>query len=199
MSHPHEPSPRSGEEIHTPVTPEEIAHAFEEEAPEVDLRSYAFEDWVTLIVFWGMAACVFLQFFTRYVLNNSLAWTEEIAINGLIVTVFLGSAMCVRLNRHIQVDILYHYLPKRGARVLAIGVDIVRIGFFAYMSVLMWRYVSIVGRERMVTVNLPRSVVFWSVFVGFVLMLLRSVQVAYVNYRRGYSALEPQAAEEAGA
>ena len=38
-----------------------------------------------------MALCVFLQFFTRYVLNNSLAWTEEIAINCLVVVVFLGS------------------------------------------------------------------------------------------------------------
>ena len=26
-----------------------------------------------------MALCVFLQFFTRYVLNDSYAWTEEIA------------------------------------------------------------------------------------------------------------------------
>ena len=38
------------------------------------------EDWVTLAVFWLLAVCVFLQFFTRYVLNDRLAWTEEIAI-----------------------------------------------------------------------------------------------------------------------
>lgn len=101
MSHPHEPSPRSGE-IHTPVTPEEIAHAFEEEAPDADLSRYAAEDWLTLIVFWGMTVCVFLQFFTRYVLNNSLAWTEEIAINCLVVVVFMGSVMCVRMSRHIR-------------------------------------------------------------------------------------------------
>ncbi|WGF90437.1 TRAP transporter small permease [Marinivivus vitaminiproducens] len=188
--------PRPAEGVHTQITAEEIAHTFEDEAHEVDLKAYAFEDWVTLVVFWGMAVCVFLQFFTRYVLNNSFAWTEEIAINGLIVTVFLGSVMCVRLSRHIQVDVLYYYLPRRTARFLAIGVDIARIAFFAYMSVLIWRYVRIVARERMVTVNLPRSIIFWSVFAGFVLMLLRSLQVAYGNYRRGYSALEQQATAE---
>ena len=177
------------EEHHTPITAEEIAHVFEEEAP-VDLSPYSVEDWVTLAVFWGMALCVFLQFFTRYALNNSLAWTEEIAINCLVVVVFLGSVWCVRQSRHIQVDMLYHYLPRGLARALSTFVDVVRVGFFAYACWLFWRYVGIVAGERMVTIDLPRGIVFWSVFVAFVLMLIRAVQVAVANWRRGYSVLE---------
>lgn len=177
-------------EIHSPITAEELAHSFEDATPDVDLSHYAIEDWVTLAIFWVMTGCVFLQFFTRYVLNNSYAWTEEIAINCLIGVVFLGAVMCVRISRHIQVDVLYHYLPARPARVLAIVVDVVRIGFLAYACWLMWRYVAIVADERMVTVDLPRSIVFYSVLAGFVLMLLRSVQVFIANQRRGYSVLE---------
>ncbi len=106
------------QEVHTQVTAEELAHAFEEEtAAPVDLSRYAVEDWGTLAVFWGMSLCVFLQFFTRYVLNNSLAWTEEIAINCLVVVVFLGSVMCTRMTRHIHVDVLYHYLPAGVGRI----------------------------------------------------------------------------------
>jgi len=181
---------------HTEITPEEIAEAFDEAPPPVDLSRYAIEDWITLVVFWGMAFCVFLQFFTRYVLNNSLAWTEEIAINGLVVVVFLGSAMCVRMSRHIHVDVLYHYLPRGVARALATFVDLVRIAFFAYASVLMWRYVNIVADERMVTIDLPRNLVFYTVFAAFVLMTLRSIQVFVANMRRGYSVLErPEAFE----
>ena len=108
----------------------------------VDLSRYAVEDWVTLAVFWGMSVCVFLQFFTRYVLNNSLAWTEEIAINCLVVVVFLGSVMCTRMTRHIHVDVLYHYLPATAGRYLALAVNLITIGFFAYMSWLLWRYVG---------------------------------------------------------
>jgi TRAP-type C4-dicarboxylate transport system permease small subunit len=177
-------------EHHTPITAEEIAHVFEEEEVPVDLSVYSIEDWVTLAVFWGMALCVFLQFFTRYVLNNSLAWTEEIAINCLVVVVFLGSVWCVRRSRHIQVDVLYHYLPPKLARALSTFVDLVRIGFFAYAALLLWRYVGIVAHERMVTIDLPRSIVFYSVFAAFVLMLIRSIQVAVGNWRRGYSVLE---------
>lgn len=183
------------EEVHTQVTAEELAQAFEEEtAAPVDLSRYAVEDWVTLAVFWGMALCVFLQFFTRYVLNNSFAWTEEIAINCLVVVVFLGAVMCTRMTRHIHVDILYHYLPFGIGRVLALMVSVITIGFFAYMSWLLWRYVGIVHRERMVTIDLPRNLVFYSVFAAFFLMMVRQIQVFIADIRRGYSVLERPAA-----
>jgi TRAP-type C4-dicarboxylate transport system permease small subunit len=177
-------------EVHTQITAEELAHSFEDAAPVADLSDYALEDWLTLIVFWLMTGCVFLQFFTRYVMNDSYAWTEEIAINCLVGVVFLGSIMCVRVSRHIQVDVLYHYLPAGVARILSNFVDVVRIGFFVYAVWLMWRYVEIVAEERMVTVDLPRNIVFYGVLFGFVLMLLRSVQVFIRNIRRGYSVLE---------
>jgi len=178
------------QEIHTQVTPEELAHTFDEAPPDTDLSVYAFEDWLTLALFWMMTGCVFLQFFTRYVLNDSYAWTEEIAVNCLIGVVFLGSVMCVRMSRHIQVDVLYHYLPPNVTRIMAIAVDIIRIGFFAYGSWLMWRYLEIVTDEEMVTVALPRNIVFYTVFGAFVLMFLRSIQVFVANQRRGYSVLE---------
>jgi TRAP-type C4-dicarboxylate transport system permease small subunit len=177
-------------EVHTQITAEEIAHSFEDSAPVAHVADYAIEDWLTLAVFWLMTGCVFLQFFTRYVLNDSYAWTEEIATNCLIAVVFLGSIMCVRVSRHIQVDVLYHYLPASVARVLSTCVDIVRIGFFAYGVWLMWRYTDIVADERMVTIDLPRNVIFYAVFAAFVLMLVRSIQVFISNMRRGYSVLE---------
>jgi len=177
-------------EHHTQVTAEELAQAFEEEAGPVDLSHHGWEDWVTLALFWVMVICVFLQFFTRYVLNNSLAWTEEIAINALVAVIFLGSALCVRVSRHIHVDVLYHYVPEAAGKVMSIAVDVIRVVFFAYAAWLMWRYVAIVGHERMTTVNLPRGPFFYLVFVGFVLMFLRSVQVLVENWRRGYSILQ---------
>lgn len=179
------------EKPHASVTAEELAHAFEEDAAQkVDLSPYAIEDWLTQAIFWLMAACVFLQFFTRYVLNNSFAWTEEIAINCLVLVVFLGAVTCVRQSRHIQVDVVYHYLPPKVGRALSILVDLLRIAFFVYAAILFWRYAGIVHRERMVTVDLPRNVVFYGVFFAFALMLVRSIQVFVQNLRRGYSVLE---------
>jgi TRAP-type C4-dicarboxylate transport system permease small subunit len=162
-----------------PISVDEMALAFEGEEVEVDLKPYAVEDWITLALFWGMAFCVVLQFFTRYVLNNSLAWTEEMAANALVVIVFLGSVMCVRMVRHINVDLLYRFLSVKTVRTLEVIVDLICIGFFAYMSWLLWRYLAVVGSERMVTVDLPRGFVFYSVFGSFVLMALRAIHNFY--------------------
>ncbi len=178
-------------EIHRQITADEIAHTFEEEAtPKVDLGVYAFEDWVALAIFWAMALAVFLQFFTRYVLNDSYAWTEEIATYCLIGVVFIGSSMCVRLSRHIQVDLVYRYLPHAVGRVLSTAIDLIRIAFFGYAVKLVWVYIQIIGDEQMTTINLPKDYVYYAVLLGFVLMFARSVQVAIQNWRQGYSVLE---------
>lgn len=64
---------------------------------EVDVEiEHRLEDWIAFGVFWAMAVIVFLQFFTRYVLNDSLAWTEEIARYALIWITFIGAAVVVR-------------------------------------------------------------------------------------------------------
>ncbi|KGT81272.1 ABC transporter permease [Bradyrhizobium japonicum] len=178
-------------EVHRQITGDEIAHTFEEEAvPKVDLGVYAFEDWVALVIFWVMALAVFLQFFTRYVLNDSYAWTEEIATYCLIGVVFIGSSMCVRLSRHIQVDLIYRYLPHIVARALSTAIDLIRIAFFGYTIKLVWVYIQIIGDESMTTINLPKDYVYYAVLAGFVLMFLRSVQVAIQHLRQGYSILE---------
>ena len=178
-------------EVHRQITGDEIAHTFEEEAaPKVDLGVYAFEDWVALAIFWVMALAVFLQFFTRYVLNDSYAWTEEIATYCLIGVVFIGASMCVRLSRHIQVDLIYRYLPHVVARALSTVIDLIRIAFFGYAIKLVWVYIQIIGDESMTTINLPKDYVYYAVLAGFVLMFGRSVQVAIQHLRQGYSILE---------
>jgi TRAP-type C4-dicarboxylate transport system permease small subunit len=177
-------------EIHTPISQDEIAKTFDEEIAPVDLSPYAVEDWLSLVIFWLMCACVFAQFFTRYVLNDSFAWTEEIAIYCLVGVVFLGSVMCVRMSRHIQVDFIYRYLSPPMGRLFSTFVDIVRIVVFFYLAWLVWRYSEIISDEMMTTIQFPKMPVFMVVFASFMLMGARSVHGAIQNYRRGYSVLE---------
>jgi len=171
---------------------ESIVHSFEEadQHQNVSLAGYAFEDWFCLVLFWIMGALVFLQFFTRYVLNNSFAWTEELAVYALIGVVFMGSAMCVRICRHIQVDFLYRYLPQGIARVLATLIDLLRTLFFGYAVWLVYRYIELVGIEPMTTIMWNKAYVYWLALAGFVMMFARSVQVSVQNWRQGYSSLE---------
>ncbi len=173
------------------VAPEELIKSFAEaDVHVVDLHGHSVEDWVCFGFFWAMAGLVFIQFFTRYVMNDSFAWTEELAVYCLIPVVFIGSAACVRRSRHIQVGILYRYLPKLPARVMATFVDVARTAFFAYVAYLVARFALAVNNEPMTTIEWNKSYVYWLAFVGFALMFLRSVQVSWIHYSQGYSILE---------
>ena len=180
-----------GAHPHAEVAAEELVKSFAEaDHHVVDLSGFSFEDWVCFGFFWMMSGLVFLQFFTRYVLNNSFAWTEELAVYCLIPVVFIGASMCVRRSRHIQVNILYRYLPAPAGRVLSTLVDAVRTVFFGYVAWLVMRYALAVNNEPMTTIDWNKSHVYWLAFAGFVLMTLRSVQVSWVNFVQGYSILE---------
>ena len=163
----------------------------------VDLSVYSFEAWIAFAFFWLLAADIFYQFFTRYALNSSASWTEEIARYLLICVVFIALAWAVRDNRHIHVDIFYRMLPAPVCRVLATLVDLVRIAFFLYAVVLTVQMMQKMGNYRMTIIDWPMNSVYGVCAVGFAFAAIRSVQVAMVNWRRGWSILErPEAGLE---
>jgi TRAP-type C4-dicarboxylate transport system permease small subunit len=164
----------------------------------VDLSHYPFEAWIAFGFFWLLALNVFYQFFTRYVLNDSAAWTEEIARYLLICMVFVGIAWAVRTTRHIHVDLIYRLVPPAVGRVLALIVDVVKILFFGYATLLTWQMMDKMSNYKMTIVDLPMNLVYGVCMIGFAFATLRAVQVMIENWRRGYSALErPEAFMEA--
>ena len=164
-------------------------HFHVEDAP-IDLSHYLMEDWLSLGFFWLLGLCVFYQFFTRYVMNDSAAWTEEIARYLLMSTVFVAIAASVRRARHIHVDFLYRIIPTSAGRVLSTAVDVIRIVFFALAVGLTVQMMMRMGRLQMTIVDLPMNTIYGICAFGFAAAVVRSVQVAVENWRRGFSVLE---------
>ena len=162
-------------------------HAVDE---EVDLSGTTLEAWLALGLFWLLGLTVFLQFFTRYALNDSASWTEEIARYLLVATVFVGAAIGVAKNNHIQVDLLYRWLPAKAARVLSVGVDLVRAAFFIAMVVLTVQLMLKMESYQMTIIDLPMNIVYGVCLFGLAMAALRSLWVMKVHWQRGYSVLE---------
>jgi TRAP-type transport system small permease protein len=156
----------------------------------IDLSIYGWEDWLSLGFFMLLAIDVFYQFFTRYVLADSAAWTEEIARYLLIIVVFLGASMAVRKNSHIHVEFIYRYLPAWMGRALSTFVDGVRLAFLAYATYLSCELVPKMHNLSMTVVNFPMSYVYAFVALGFALMTIRAAQVAMQHWHQGWSTLE---------
>ena len=162
-------------------------HAVDE---EVDLSGTPIEAWVALGFFWLLGATVFYQFFTRYVLNNSASWTEEIARYLLIAVVFTGATIGVAKNNHIQVDFFYKFMPAWLSKFMNHLVDIMRIAFFGAATVLTGQMMEKLGTYKMTIVDLPMNLVYGVVIAGFAAMCLRAMWVMKIHWQRGYTVLQ---------
>lgn len=143
------------------------------------------EDWLGFALFWAMSLIVFLQFFTRYILNNSIAWTEEIASYMLMVLCFWGSALAARRGTHIAVEFLLDALPRAARRWARLGVAAVTTGFFAICALLCWQVAEAMRFQPMVAVEWPLATVYYGILAGLVLTVLRSLQQALRRFRDG--------------
>ena len=156
----------------------------------VDLSGTPIEAWAALLFFWALGLTVFYQFFTRYVLNDSAAWTEEIARYLLVATVFVGAAIGVAKNNHIQVDFFYRFMPTWAARAMALLTDVLRIAFLGAAVILTWQMMAKMGDYKMTIVDLPMNLVYGVCLIGFAAMFVRSLWVMRIHLKRGYSVLE---------
>jgi TRAP-type C4-dicarboxylate transport system permease small subunit len=169
---------------------DQLAASFGDNDAEVDLSDTLPEAWLALLLFFALGLTVFYQFITRYVFNDSAAWTEEVARYLLIGTVFTGAVIGVAKNNHIQVDFFYRFMPSTVSRALSLCTDVLRIGFLASASVLTWMLMQKMGSYQMTVVDLPMNLVYGVVLLAFVLMTLRAVGVLKRHWRQGHSVLE---------
>jgi TRAP-type C4-dicarboxylate transport system permease small subunit len=110
--------------------------------------------------------------------------------------VFTGATVGVVKNNHIQVDFFYRYMPRRMGRAASALVDLMRVAFFGATVVLTVMLMLKLGRtSRMTLIDLPMNWVYGVCLLGFAAMTLRSVQIAWIHHRRGYSVLERPTSE----
>src|ERR1700704_1128035 len=177
------------------AAPPDDVHLIVAEDEDVVIEHHP-EDWIAFVLFWGLAIIVFLQFFTRYIMNDSLSWTEEIARYGLMSLAFIGGAVVTRKKSHIAVELLSNLMgpgPMRAA-LLAL-VDFITLGFLALLAYFSVTIVERMHSHRMTVFELPMSIVYAFVGLGCFMMLARQMQVVWHNAREGWRRA-PQVTEQ---
>lgn len=76
-----------------------------------------------------MTALIAAQVFWRYVLNDSIIWTEPGSVMVMGWFIFLGAAVGVREGYHLSFDVLLMVLPRRAKLICHSISDIVVIAF----------------------------------------------------------------------
>jgi len=76
------------------------------------------------IIFSLMVIIVFSNVVSRYFLNFSIAWSEEVARFMLIWLAMIGAVLAYVEDEHLGLDILVTQIPRQMARVVAVMADL---------------------------------------------------------------------------
>ena len=154
-------------------------------------------DLVAALLFVAMFAAFLLQVFTRYVLNDPVAWTQEFVLIVYIWIVFWCSAFLLRERDHITFDMVSTSLPLSARRVLAIVLTALVALAFAAALPGTFDYVSFMKIERSPVMGLRFDLVY-AIFVLFVAAIVVGALLRIVRLLRGSwrSELEPPEAVE---
>ena len=92
--------------------------------------------WAVIAMMAAMVALVFANVLTRYVLNYSIIWAEELSQYLMVWIAYIGAGLALREGRHVSVDIGQDALPPAGRTALRFVVAVLVLAFMATLTVL---------------------------------------------------------------
>ena len=119
-----------------------------------------------------MTAFIAAQVFWRYVLNDSLQWTEPAAVMIMGWFIFLGAAVGIREGYHLSFDVLLYFLPPGARSFLHTVSDIVVTSFGVGMVYYGSQLAAKTAGNKLPGLGLSGAFDFLPIVAGGVLLIL---------------------------
>jgi len=134
---------------------------------------------IIIVMFAALVVSCITQVVTRYVLNNSLPWTEELARYSFMWINIVGAAICVQKKSHARVTALVDIFKPKAQAALEVFSDLVTI-FVSYIMIHYGILCTIqVAAQRSPVMRLGMSFVYACVPVAGVCILLEALFSIY--------------------
>jgi TRAP-type C4-dicarboxylate transport system permease small subunit len=155
---------------------------FELDDADTSISDIKWIDAPGIAIFWILAIVVFLQFFTRYVLNDSLAWTEEVARYLLILVCFLGSITAARRGSHIMIEFFIRSARPALAKAIAVTAELITFLFYGTMT---WIGIELTQktRQKMISLPIPKAWIYTICVISLGLMTYYSAIWLWRKFR----------------
>lgn len=130
---------------------------------------------VSLVV--GIAVVVAAGVFWRYVLNDSLTWSEELAKFMMVWLVFVGAPIALRVGDHVAIHIFPDALPERLRSVLMVSISLLVVWFCGVLTIESSSFAWNARTQVMIAIgDFSMLWIFASIPFGAVAMFLVSIQ-----------------------
>jgi len=130
-----------------------------------------------------MIGNVAIGVFFRYVLNNSLPWTEELARYLMIWFAFIGMALALKEENHVNVNFILNLFPLSIKRFIKLVAYIIVLFFLIILFSQSLNVFKVVKIQRSPAMRIPMIYPYLSVALGAILMTIELIYLIFKNLK----------------
>ena len=140
---------------------------------------------------------LFAQIVSREVFQQSLSWSEELAVYMFVWFVFFGASYAAKLSAHNRVTFHFKWLPEKMAIAMEAMADLIWIAFNCYFVYLSYDFIfnkmNLFWKSQ--TLGVPMKYIYLILPIAFSLMTIRILQVNYYKLVKGIDVRDPESLE----
>ena len=137
-----------------------------------------FERYVCIILMSSMTLILAVQVFMRYVMRDSLSWSEELARYIFVWLIYIGISYGAKIMKHIKIEAALLLFPTRTRPYVELFGDILFLAFSLFVVYASWDIVQkqIMLGQTSPAIQMPMWMLYSAPTVGFGLTAIRQVQ-----------------------
>lgn len=129
-------------------------------------------EYITTFFIAVMVIVVFLQVVFRFIIQSSLAWSEEMARYLLIWITFLGASIGIKKKSHIGVEVVVNLFSEKIQAFIRIITNVITMTFLVAVIIWSQRLLTIVSQQRSPAMEISMAIPYAAIVVSSVLMAL---------------------------
>ena len=128
--------------------------------------------WIVIVMMAVMATLVFMNVVSRYILNHSIIWAEEVSQYLMVWVAFLGAGLALRQGRHVAIELLQDRLPLTARKMTRRLVVLLLIAFMGILTVLGFQFTRFAWDQETPVLNIPLGIPYMAVPIGALLLMI---------------------------
>jgi len=141
------------------------------------------EEWTLFIATIAALFALFVNVVLRYGFNYSLAWSEELVREVIILTTFIGCSAAIKARSMIKIDALVQLVPsfKTPLTIFSHLVTLIFSGMMVYYG---WKMAAlqIMTEQKTIILEIPLVYLYAILPIMGIMMTIRTIQVMYQDF-----------------
>jgi len=148
--------------------------------------SFLINQWIEYLLFgmgFTMALIVAVQVFCRYVLNQSLFWSEELARFLLVWLTFLGASTAYYRKVNPGIDFLYLRLPPFLRKISSIFTHLASMALFIVMVIYGYQFAWFVRLQISPALQIPKWIIMSIIPISGIILTVHALAFLFAELK----------------